>query len=105
MGKEKMPGKRSPPTNNDPPEGEKDVGRQPQEKGELAPPGRRPPTAVGAETPPPPPPESPRPRPAPERRRPVLFRVFQAVRRAAGTIIDLADAAAEAVTKRSEGRA
>jgi len=34
-----------------------------------------------------------------------LFRVFQAVRRAAGTIIDLADAAAEAISKRSEGRA
>ncbi len=105
MGKGKMPRKRRPPMKNEPPEGEKDVERQTQEQGELVPPGRRPPTAVGAETPPPPPQEPARLRPAPERRRPVLFRVFQAVRRAAGTIIDLADAAAEAISKRSEGRA
>ncbi len=105
MGKRKTPRKRRPPIDNEPPEGEKDVERQIQERGELVPPGRRPPTAVGAETPPPPPQEPPRPRPAAERRHPVLFRVFQAVRRAAGTIIDLADAAAEAITKRREGRA
>ncbi len=103
MGKGKTPRKRRPPVGIEPPEGEKDVERQTEERGELVPPGRRPPTAVGAETPPPPPQEPPRSRPAPERRRPVLFRVFQAVRRAAGTIIDLADAAAEAVTKRREG--
>ncbi len=78
MGKRKTPRKRRPPIDNEPPEGEKDVERQIQERGELVP---------------------------PERRRPVLFRVFQAVRRAAGTIIDLADAAAEAITKRSKGRA
>src|SRR5258706_681887 len=105
MGKGKMPRKRRPPMKNEPPEGEKDVERQTQEQGELVPPGRRPPTAVGAETPPPPPQEPARLRPAPERRRPVLFRGFQAVRRAAGTIIEPAQAAAEAISKRSEGRA
>ncbi len=105
MGKGKTPRKRRPPIGNEPPEGEKEVERQTQEQGELVPPGREPSTAVGAETPPPPPQEPPRPRPVPERRRPVLFQVLQAVRRAAGAIIDLADAAAEAITKRSEGRA
>src|SRR6266480_7002285 len=100
MGKRKTPRKRRPPIDNEPPEGEKDVERQIQERGELVPPGRRPPTAVGAETPPPPPRPSPRANPAPEHSRPLLFRVFQAVRRAVGAVIDLADSAAEAITRR-----
>ena len=36
---------------------------------------------------------------------PVLFQVVQAVRFAAGAIVDLADAVAEAIRKRVEGRA
>jgi hypothetical protein len=46
----------------------------------------------------------------PERRspapsQPVLFDVIQTIRNAVGTMLDIADAAAEAITKRLEGRA
>jgi hypothetical protein len=73
--------------------------RQTQEKADLVPPPRQPPTAVGVGTPPPPPPSRPS-HPSPEpHRRPALFRAFQAVRAAVGAVLDLADAAAAAVTK------
>lgn len=42
---------------------------------------------------------------APEpQRRPALFRALQTVRAALGAVIDLADAAADALTKRVQGR-
>ncbi len=84
-----------------------EVEPQTQEKGELVPPARRPPTAVGAETPPLPPREPPgsRPAPLPERQRPVLFRFLRSLRTAVGAMLDVADAAAQAITKRLEGRA
>ncbi len=100
MRKEKPPRKRRAPVGNEPTDGETEIERQTQEKAELVPPARRPPTAVGTGTPPPPPPP-PRPSPsASERhRRPTLFRALQAVRAAVGVVLDLADAAAEALTK------
>jgi hypothetical protein len=107
MGKGKTPRKRRDPVSNEPADGEKEVERQTQEKAELVPPARRPPTAVGAETPPLPPRESPRrpPSPVPEHHRPTLFQLVQALRHVVGAMLDLADAAAEAITKRREGRA
>jgi len=95
---------------------EKEIERQTQEKAELLPPARRPPTAVGAETPPPPPREPPRPgrSPLPERHRPsrvpererfLLSRFIHAVQLAVGAMLDLADAAADIITKQIEGRA
>ena len=86
---------------------EEDVARQTQEKAQLIPPSRRPPTAVGAATPPLPPQEPPRSRPAPlsERDRPALLRLVEALRNAVGAMLDIADATAEALRKRLEGRA
>lgn len=80
---------------------------QTEAKAELVPPARRPPTAVGAETPPPPPPEPPRmrPRDVPEPLGPVLHRFLETIRSAVGTVLDLADAAAETIRKRLENRA
>lgn len=66
------------------------------------------------DAPPPPPREPvrlPQPRsPLPEHRppapsRPVLFELIQTIRAAVGAMLDIADAAAEAITKRIEGRA
>lgn len=85
--------------------------RQTEPKGELVPPPRRPPTAVGAETPetpPPPPPPSPPPVRVRSRHtpsRPVLAELFQTLRTAALALLDIADAAAEAITKQLERRA
>ncbi len=80
--------------------------RQTQEKAELVPPARRPPTAVGAGTPPLPPRPSRPSHSAPEpHRRPPLFRLLQTVRAAIGAVLDLADAAADAVTKGLQRRA
>jgi hypothetical protein len=78
---------------------EQELQRETQEKADLVPPSRRPPTAVGVGTPPPPPPSRPS-HPSPEpHRRPALFRALQTVRAAVGAVLDLADAAAAAVTK------
>src|SRR5207302_9941389 len=77
---------------------------QTQEKAELVPPVRPPPTAVGTGTPPPPPPR-PRPSgpaPAPHGR-PVLWHLLQAVRRSIGALVDLADAAADVIVKGGQG--
>jgi len=73
-----------------------------QEKADLVPPSRRPPTAVGAETPPLPPPPPPPPVRAsaasPElQRRPTRF--LETLREAVGRVLDLADAAADALKK------
>src|SRR6266516_897037 len=62
MGKGKGPRKRRDSISNQPSESEKDTERQTQEKADLVPPARRPPTAIGAGTPPPPPDEPLRPR-------------------------------------------
>src|SRR5205823_10494637 len=73
---------------------------QTQEKAELVPPVRRPPTAVGTGTPPPPPPR-PRPSgpaPAPHGR-PMLWYLLQAVRRSLAAVVDLADAAADVIVR------
>src|SRR5437867_11740038 len=76
---------------------------QTQEKAELVPPARRPPTAVGAATPPrpPPPPRPPRSWPSPPEahRPPILFRLLQDLRAAVGAWLDLADAAVDSCTK------
>ena len=65
--------------------------RQTRTKAELVPPSRRPPTAVGVDL--------------PERHRPALSRVLQLLRTAVGAMLDIADAAADAITKGREGRA
>ena len=111
MRKGKKPDTKKPDTKR-PPGKEKASGseaefeRQTQEQAELVPPARRPPTAVGAGTPPRPPRRS-RPSPsAPEpHHRPALFRALQAVRAALGALLDVADAAADAVTKGVQPRA
>jgi hypothetical protein len=99
MGKAKKPRKPKPPVDE-----QAEPERETQPKSELVPPGRRPPTAVGTETPPPPEPVPSRPRPTPSSR-PVLWELLQTLRTAVGAVLDLADAAAEAITKRLEGRA
>lgn len=108
MGKGKGPRKPKPPTPEQSPSAE-EVEHPTQAKGDLQPPARRPPTAVGADTPPPPlppqrrtlPPRRDRPAPA----RPVLYGLLQTIRAAVGAMLDIADAAADAITKRIEERA
>jgi hypothetical protein len=73
-----------------------------QEKADLVPPSRRPPTAVGAETPPPLPPVPPIRSP---QRRPTFGGAIETLRAAVGAMLDLADAAAEALTKALQRRA
>ena len=82
--KNKQPSKSKDPVENKDSGSEEEFERQTQEDAELLPPARRPPTAVGAGTPPLPPP---------------LFRLLQPVRAAVGVVLDLADAAVDAVTK------
>ena len=86
---------------------DEDVAWETQEQGQPIPPSRQPPTAVGAATPPLPTPEPPRPRPASlsEGVRPALLRFVEALRTAVGAMLDIADATAEALRKRLEGRA
>src|SRR6266568_7367387 len=111
MRKGKKPDTKKPDTRRHPGK-DKDSGseaefeRQTQEDAELVPPARRPPTAVGAGTPPLPPRPSGPSRSTPEpHRRPALFRLLQTVRAAVGAVLDLADAAVDAVTKGLQGRA
>ena len=114
MRKGKGPRKYREGVSNEPSE-EKEIERQTQEKAELVPPARRPPTAIGAETPPPPrepprppPPPSPSPQRRPivlERPRSALGELVSAVRLAVGALLDLADAAADVITKQIAGRA
>jgi hypothetical protein len=83
---------------------EREPERQTEPKGELVPPRRRPPTAVAAETPPPP--QEPvhlTPRRVPAPRAPALSQFLDALRAVAGTMLDIADAAAAALTKRWAG--
>jgi len=111
MRKGRKPQKNKQPGNSKDQVGKKDSGgeqefeRQTQEKAELVPPVRRPPTAVGAGTTPPPPP-NPRPSdPDPGHHRPVLRRLLQTVRTSLGAVLDLADAAAEVIVRGLTGRA
>ena len=115
MGKGRGPRKRRDVV-NEPADSEKEIERQTQEKAELVPPARRPPTAVGAETPPLPPKEPPRspppPSPTPQRRPVVSERqplaltdLVQAIRMAVGVLLDVADAAADVIVRGLEGRA
>lgn len=104
MGKDKRPRRPKPPTPEQSPS-EEEVEHPTQAKGDLMPPARRPPTAVGADTPPPPPREPVR---LPQRRspapaRPVLYDLLQTIRAAVGAILDIADVAADAITRRIEG--
>ena len=104
--KNKQPGKTKSPVENKDSGREEEFERQTQEDAELVPPARRPPTAVGAGTPPLPPRPSGPSRSTPEpHRRPALFRLLQTVRAAVGAVLDLADAAVDAVTKGLQGRA
>lgn len=97
MGKGKKPGKHKNPTENEDSAKNEEVERQTQEKAALVPPPRRPPTAVGAGTPPRP--EHPSHSAPTPHRRPALFQLLQTLRAVAGAILDLADAAADAITK------
>src|SRR5712671_533438 len=100
MRKGKKPKKSKNPLKNEDSGSEQEFERQTQEKAELVPPARRPPTAVGVGTPPLPPRPSRPPHSAPEaHRRPALYRILQTVRSAIGALIDVADATADAVTK------
>ena len=104
--KNKQPGKTKGPVENKESGREEEFERQTQEDAELVPPARRPPTAVGAGTPPLPPRPSGPSRSTPEpHRRPPLFRLLQTVRAAVGAVLDLADAAVDAVTKGLQRRA
>ena len=104
--KTKQPGKRKDPVENKDSGSEEEFERQTQEAAELVPPARRPPTAVGAGTPPLPPRPSGSSRSSPEpHRQPALFRLLQTVRAAVGAVLDLADAAVDAVTKGRQRRA
>ncbi len=107
MGKGKNPRKRRDPAKDSNALGEPEPERQTQEKAELAPPARRSPTAAGAETPPLPPREPPRAHhaPVPERDRPVLLQVLESLRTAVGVMLDIADTAAEAITRQVGRRA
>lgn len=107
MGKGKNPRKHRDPDKDANASGEAEPERQTQEKAGLVPPARRPPTAVGADTPPLPPREPPRPQgaPVPEPNRPVLFQLLQGLRNMVGAVLDVADAAAEAIITGLERRA
>ena len=112
MGKGRAPRKRKDPNT----QSESEAERQTEEKVDLIPPSRRPPTAVGAETPPLPPrePPGPPPRPLPERQQPrpvrqserfALSDIIEGIRLVAGALLDLADAAADAVRRQIERQA
>jgi len=103
MSKGKGPRKRRQPAPEQPAAGdEKEIERQTEAKAELIPPARRPPTALGADTPSLPPREPPRaPLPARVQRQPFgLVAIVNALRDALGKLLDLADATADAITKR-----
>ena len=102
MGKDRRPRRRKDPAAENNAAEAQEAERQTEPKGELVPPVRRPPTALAAESAPPP--ES-----VPHSRvevspSPVLLQLVEALRLVAGTMIDIADAAADALRKRLEGR-
>jgi hypothetical protein len=103
MGKGKPPRKRQDPARNASREEEREPVTEP--KGDLVPPGRRPPTAVGAATPPLPPREPPPPRSEDIRKqpRPILWRLLRTLRSTVDAMLDVADAAAAALAKQLRG--
>ena len=84
MGKNKRPRKPKPPTTD----------QSPSRDEELVPQTVRTETLVSLPQ-----------RRSPEPTRPVLFELLQTIRAAVGAMLDIADAAAEAITKRLEGPA
>ena len=92
MGKRRGPRKPRDSAPKPPPIDDQPIERQTQEKAELVPPARRPPTAVGAET-----------RSLPPRERSALGELLEVVRAAVVSLLDLADATVEAITKRVAG--
>jgi hypothetical protein len=90
MSKGRGPRKPKVSTPKSPPIDEQPIGGQTQEKTEL--PAPRPPTVVRAETPP----SSPR-----EQQRLALVEFLETCRAAVLSLLDLADAAAEAITRRT----
>jgi hypothetical protein len=102
--KNKQPRKSKDPVENKDTGSEEEFEPKTQEKAELVPPVRRPPTAVGTGTPPPPPRRPSGPAPVPHGR-PMLWHVLQAVRRSLAAVIDLADAAADVIVRGLAGRA
>src|SRR5438045_9483401 len=112
MGKGRGPRKRKDPAPQPPPIDDQPTERHTQDKAELVPPARRPPTAVGAATPPLPPREPPRRGLLPEQRTPPRRSVRVRERIAQGdmlhalldvtmSLIDRKDAAAEANRRRT----
>jgi hypothetical protein len=103
MGKGKPPRKRKAPARNASREEEREPLTEP--KGDLVPPGRRAPTAVGAETVPLPPREPPLPQSEHirERPRPILWRLLRTLRSTVAAMLDVADAAAAALAKQLRG--
>src|SRR6267143_5597451 len=97
MRKGKKPDKNGPPPKDKDSGAEEQFERQTQEKAELVPPARRPPTAVGAATPPRPPrPPARVPEPHP---RPLVFHPLQDLRELAGAILELVDVVADAIRR------
>lgn len=105
MGKDRRPRKRKDPAPQNIDAEEREPERQTESKGELVPPPRRPPTAVAAETPPPQEPVRSQPRRVPAPPAPMLSQLLDALRIVAETMLDIADQAAEAITRRLERRA
>ena len=85
MGKSRQPRKRKDAISNEVADSEKEIERQTQEKAELVPPARRPVVS--------------------ERYPPALIELAHAIRSAVVALLDVADAAAEVIARRLEGRA
>ena len=101
MRKRKKPDTSETPPVNEDSSGEEEFERQTQEKAELVPPARRPPTAVGAATPPRPPrPPARVPEPHPP---PLVFHPLQDLRELAGAILELVDVVADAIRRSLRG--
>jgi hypothetical protein len=91
MGKRRGPRKPRDSAPKQPPIDDQPIEPLAQEKAHLVPPARRPPSVVGAET-----------RPLP-RERSALGELLEVVRAAVVSLLDLADATVEAITKRVAG--
>lgn len=98
MGKRKKPSK--PRDEAESPEPQPET----QPTGELLPPVRRPPTAVGAGMVPQEPSRQPSVPAAVASARPTLSQFIHTVRTVVGAMLDIADAAAEEITKRLQRR-